>query len=92
MKAAPKTAATTEDLFRELWQSTKELGFEQWTKRANEKIMEHTKTFAVEDESTVGSQWSLADSWLFARTIFTTIGTWFAHASLPLTFLAQNKN
>ena len=53
MKAAPKTAAMTEDLFRELWQNTKELGFEQWTKRVNEKIMEYAKTFAVEDESTV---------------------------------------
>lgn len=61
-----------EQLLKELW-NQRNLEFDQWSAQARSKLDSYEKDFV--SESPNPAEWSLADSWLFACTIFTTIGT-----------------
>ena len=60
-----------EKLLKELWNQNS-LEFDQWATQAKNKLDSYEKNFMFELSNT--ADWSLADSWLFACTIFTTIG------------------
>ncbi|KAJ7357440.1 stabilization of membrane putative [Desmophyllum pertusum] len=60
-----------EQLLKELW-NQRNLEFDQWSAQARSKLDSYEKDFV--SESPNPAEWSLADSWLFACTIFTTIG------------------
>ena len=60
-----------EKLLKELWDQHS-LEFDQWSTQARKKLDSYEKKFMAEFSNT--AEWSWADSWLFALTIFTTIG------------------
>lgn len=60
-----------EKLLKELWDQNR-LEFDQWLTQAIKKLDSYEKNFMVELSNT--AEWSWDDSWLFACTIFTTIG------------------
>jgi len=60
-----------ENLLKELW-SQNNLEFDQWSTQARNKLDSYEKSVMFELSST--AEWSLADSWLFSFTVFTTIG------------------
>jgi len=60
-----------ENLLKELWNQNS-LEFDQWSTQARNKLDSYEKNFMFESSNTAA--WSLADSWLFSCTIFTTIG------------------
>ena len=60
-----------EQLLKELW-NQKSLEFDEWSTQARNKLEKYKKNFVL--ESSNPAEWSLADSWLFACTIFTTVG------------------
>ena len=60
-----------EKLLKKLWNQDR-LEFDQWSTQARNKLDSYVeKNFMLESNT---AEWSLADSWLFACTIFTTIG------------------
>ena len=61
-----------EKLLKELWDQNS-LEFDQWSTQARKKLDSYEKNFMVELSNRT-AEWSLTDSWLFALTIFTTIG------------------
>ncbi|KAL9954790.1 hypothetical protein ACROYT_G042367 [Oculina patagonica] len=63
--------ASKEQFLKELW-NQKSLEFDHWSAQARNKLDSYEKNFVLEPSSP--GEWSLADSWLFACTIFTTIG------------------
>lgn len=63
--------ASKEQFLKELW-NEKSLEFDQWSAQARNKLDSYEKNFVL--ESSHPAERSLADSWLFACTIFTTIG------------------
>ena len=73
-------ALTKENLIQELWTSNhKQLEFSQWSALATEKLELYEKTLhSSQQASTVTTQWSWSNSWLFACTILTTVGTLMA--------------
>lgn len=60
-----------EKLLKELWDQNR-LEFDQWSTQARKRLDSYEKNFMVELSNT--AEWSWDDSWLFACTIFTTIG------------------
>lgn len=60
-----------DELLKELW-NQKDLEFDKWSEQAKNKLDSYENTLM--SESSNPADWSLADSWLFACTIFTTIG------------------
>ena len=62
-----------EKLLKELWNQDS-LEFDQWSTHARTKLDLYEKNFVFELSTRNTAEWSLADSWLFACTIFTTIG------------------
>ena len=61
-----------EKLLKELWDQNS-LEFDQWSTQARKKLDSYEKNFMVELSNST-AEWSLTDSWLFALTIFTSIG------------------
>lgn len=61
-----------EKLLKELWDQNR-LEFDQWSTQARKRLDSYEKNFMVELSNTA-AEWSWDDSWLFACTIFTTIG------------------
>jgi len=64
-----------ENLLKELWNQNS-LEFDQWSTQARNKLDSYEKNFMFESSNTAA--WSLADSWLFSCTIFTTIAVYFS--------------
>lgn len=62
-----------EKLLKELWNQNS-LEFDQWSTHARNNLDLYEKNFVFELSTRNTAEWSLADSWLFACTIFTTIG------------------
>lgn len=60
-----------EKLLKELWDQNR-LEFDKWSTQARKRLDSYEKNFMVELSNT--AEWSWDDSWLFACTIFTTIG------------------
>ena len=60
------------ELLKELW-NPNNLGFDDWSAKATGKLDSYKKRLPLDTSSL--AEWSLADSWLFACTVFTTIGT-----------------
>ena len=48
------------------------LGFDDWSAKVTGKLDSYEKRLSLDTSSP--AEWSLADSWLFACTVFTTIG------------------
>lgn len=61
-----------EKLLKELWDQNR-LEFDKWSTQARKRLDSYEKNFMVELSNTA-AEWSWDDSWLFACTIFTTIG------------------
>lgn len=59
-----------EQLLKELW-NHRNLEFGVWSEQARGRLDSHEKNLVFESSS---PEWSLSDSWLFACTVFTTIG------------------
>ena len=64
--------SSKEQLMKELW-NHRNLEFDQWSTKVRDQLDLYEKNFASESSS-LAAEWSLSDSWLFACTIFTTIG------------------
>lgn len=60
-----------DELLVDLW-SGKDLDFDTWSVQAKNKLDLYEEGF--NPESSISAEWSLDESWLFACTIFTTIG------------------
>ena len=60
-----------EELLKELLNQNN-LGFDDWLAKAIGKLDSYEKRLSLDTSSP--EEWSLADSWLFACTVFTTIG------------------
>ena len=61
-----------EELLKELWNQNN-LGFDDWSAKVTGKLDSYEKRLSLDTSSP--AEWSLADSWLFACTVFTTIGS-----------------
>jgi len=59
-----------EQLLKELWHH-KNLEFDEWSTQVRSQLESYEKNLLLETSS---SEWSLSDSWLFACSVFTTIG------------------
>lgn len=66
-----KLEDSKEKLLKELWNQDR-LEFDQWSTQARNKLDSYENNFKLQLSNT--AEWSLVDSWLFACTIFTTIG------------------
>ncbi|KAM7448871.1 putative stabilization of membrane [Porites harrisoni] len=60
-----------EELLKELWNQNN-LVFDDWSAKVTGKLDSYEKRLSLDTSSP--AEWSLADSWLFACTVFTTIG------------------
>ena len=60
-----------DELLVDLW-SGKDLDFDTWSVQAKNKLDLYEEGF--NPESSISAEWRLDESWLFACTIFTTIG------------------
>ena len=63
--------ASKQKLLEELW-SRRNLEFHTWSTIARQKLDSYEKDLLLQSPSV--SEWNLADAWLFACTIFTTVG------------------
>ncbi|EDO48564.1 predicted protein [Nematostella vectensis] len=76
---AKQTFLNREDFLQLIWQDNNHndaLTYEEWAKQANEKLDEYEAGIRKSEQSEPDPvvNWSLADSWLFACTVFTTVG------------------
>ena len=79
---------STEELLKELWNQNN-LGFDDWSAKATGKLDSYEKRLSLDTSSP--AEWSLADSWLFACTVFTTIGrNIFQSDHLIIRYLSTN--
>jgi len=60
-----------EKLLKELW-NHKNLEFDEWSTQVRGQLESYENNLVLETSSS--AEWSLSDSWLFACTVFTTIG------------------
>ena len=79
-----------EELLKELWNQNN-LGFDDWSAKATGKLDSYEKRLFLDTSSP--AEWSLADSWLFACTVFTTIGrNIFQSDHLIIRYLSTNDS
>ena len=77
-----------EGLLKELWNQNN-LGFDDWSAKVTGKLDSYEKRLSLDTSSP--AEWSLADSWLFACTVFTTIGrNIFQSDHLIIRYLSTN--
>lgn len=70
-QTASQPGISRDELLVDLW-SGKDLDFDTWSVQAKNKLDLYEEGF--NPESSISAEWSLDESWLFACTIFTTIG------------------
>ena len=64
--------SSKEQLLKELW-NHRNLEFDQWSTGVRNQLDLYEKNVASQSSS-LAAEWSLSNSWLFACTVFTTIG------------------